>query len=93
MGKDAFFWSAKERLTSASETLMSCFSASCWTHSAWIRNCMTSRLSVSYSVLHCFLSAAGVGFGVPLGTGALPLAATHFVKSGGSGTAVCAACA
>ncbi len=50
VGNDAFFWSANELLTSASETLMPCLSASCWTHADWIRNCMTSRLSVSYSV-------------------------------------------
>ena len=48
---------------------------------------MTSRLSVSYSVLHCFFSAASVCLAWPSGAGVFFLAATHFVKSGGSGTA------
>ena len=61
-GNACFFWSSKDFLICASVTLMSCSSASCWTHSAWIRNCMTSRLSRSYSLLHCFLSASSVGF-------------------------------
>ena len=54
-------------------------SASWVTHSDWIRNCMTSRLSVSYSVLHCFLSEASVCLPWPDGVGAFFLAATHFV--------------
>ena len=48
---------------------------------------MTSVLSVSYSVWHCFLSVASLGRCWPLGTGSFFLAATHFSKSGGSGTA------
>ena len=48
---------------------------------------MTSRLIASYSVLHCFFSASSVGFFWPFGTGVFALAATHFSKSGGSGTA------
>ena len=41
-----------------------------------------------YSVLHCFLSAASVTFGWPFGAFGVVLrfAATHFLKSGGSGT-------
>ena len=54
---------------------------------------MTSRLSVSYSVLHCFLSAASVCLPWPSGAGVFFLAATHFVKSGGSGTTAVAPCA
>src|SRR5215210_2145047 len=72
---------------------MSWSAASCWTHSAWIRNCMTSFLSESYSLLHCFFSASSVGFFWPLGTGVLRFAATHFLKSGGSGTAAPPPCA
>ncbi len=48
---------------------------------------MTSVLSVSYSVWHCFLSVASLGRCWPLGTGSFFFAATHFSKSGGSGTA------
>src|SRR4029453_4856233 len=53
---------------------------------------MTSRLSVSYSLLHCFLSCASEGFCCPFGTGVFDLAATHFSKSGGSGTAAAPPC-
>ena len=38
---------------------------------------MTSRLSVSYSCLHCFFSAAAVGFAWPFATGVFCFAATH----------------
>ena len=48
---------------------------------------MTSVLSVSYSVWHCFLRAPSLGFCRPFGTGSFFLAATHLSKSGGSGTA------
>ena len=48
---------------------------------------MTSRLSVSYSLLHCFLSASSEGFCWPFGTGVFFFAATHASKSGGFGTA------
>ena len=49
---------------------------------------MTSPLSWSYWVLHCFFSAASLGLLEPLGTGCFFLAATHFVKLGGSGGVV-----
>ena len=52
---------------------------------------MTWRLSVSYSVSHCFFSAASVCLPWPFGTGCFFFAATHFVKSGGSGTTARAA--
>src|SRR3954454_18598820 len=48
---------------------------------------MTSRFSVSYSVLHCFLSASSEGFCWPFGTGVFFLAATQDSKAGGLGTA------
>src|SRR3954452_5871403 len=48
---------------------------------------MTSRLSVSYSLLHCFLSASSDGFCWPFGTGVFFFAATQASKSGGFGTA------
>src|SRR5688572_25333850 len=89
-GKTCFFWSSSAFFSSAGFTSTPRLSASCWTHSPWMRNCMTSRLSVSYSVLHCFLSASSVGFFCPCGTGCFCFAATHFSKSGGSGTAVAA---
>ena len=62
LGKACFFWSSKDFLICASVTLMSWSAASCWTHSAWIRNCMTSFLSASYSLLHCFFRASSDGF-------------------------------
>ena len=86
-GKTCFFWSSSAFWSSASLTFTPRFSASCWTHSPWIRNCMTSRLSVSYSLLHCFLSASSEGFCWPFGTGVFFFAATHASKSGGFGTA------
>ncbi len=48
---------------------------------------MTSCLSCSYCCLHCFLSAASLGLAPPWGWGCFFKAATHFSKSGGSGTA------
>ena len=54
---------------------------------------MTSRLSVSYSCSHCFLSAASDCCFWPFGQRASFFAATHFVKSGGSGTTAVAALA
>src|SRR5919108_1400538 len=88
--KTCFFWSSSAFRSSAGFTSMPRSSASCWTHSPWIRNCMTSRLRVSYSLLHCFLSASSLGFFWPFGTGVFDFAATHFSKSGGSGTAAAA---
>ena len=70
VGKACFFWSSKDFFTDASLTSTPCSSASCSTHSAWIRNSMTSRLSVSYSCSHCFLSAASDCFFWPFGSGA-----------------------
>ena len=49
---------------------------------------MTSFSSWSYSCLHCFLSAESDGVLCPSGAGVFFFAATHLVKSGGSGTAV-----
>src|SRR5919109_503224 len=91
-GKTCFFWSSSAFRSSAGFTSMPRLSASCWTHSPWIRNCMTSCLSWSYSLLHCFLSASSVGFFWPSGAGVFDLAATHFSKSGGSGTAAWPPC-
>src|SRR4029453_8199345 len=84
-GKTAFFSSSSAFWSSACLTLTPRFSASCVTHSPWIRNCMTWRLSVSYSFLHCFFSSSAVGFFWSFGTGVFCFAATHFSKSGGSG--------
>src|SRR3954463_11541398 len=85
-GKACFFWSSNDRLTSASETLIPSFPASCWTHWAWIRNCMTSPLSWSYCCLHCFFSWASLGFLVPLGAGCDLSDVTQLANVGGSGT-------
>src|SRR5215212_11320430 len=86
-GNTCFFWSSSAFCSSASLILTPRASASCWTHSPWIRNCMTSRLSVSYSLLHCFSSASSDGFCWPFGTGGFFFAATQASKSGGFGTA------
>src|SRR5215212_3277031 len=86
-GKTCFFWSSSAFCSSASLILMPRFAASCWTHSPWIRNCMTSRLSVSYSLLHCFFIWSSVGCFCPFGTGVFFFAATQASKSGGFGTA------
>src|SRR5215210_1330938 len=53
---------------------------------------MTSRLSVSYSVLHCFFRSASEGFFWPFATGVFDFASTHFSKSGGSGSAAAPPC-
>src|SRR4051794_36702709 len=87
-GNDCFFcWSNRLR-TSWSVTLMFWSAASPWTHSAWMsRPSVWARRSL-YSVAHCFLSAASVTLGWPCGAFGVVLrfAATHFWKSGGSGT-------
>src|SRR3954468_16265168 len=88
-GKACFFWSSNDRLTSASATLIPSFPASCWTHWAWIRNCMTSPLSWSYCCLHCFFSWASLGCFAPLGVGCDFWADTQRVKLGGSGAEPC----
>ena len=87
-GNDCFFWSSNCFWTSSSLTSMSRASASCWIHSAEIRNCMTCCLSESNSCSHWFLRSSSVGFGAPGGTGCCFFASTHSVKSGGSGTTI-----
>src|SRR5829696_1181577 len=53
---------------------------------------MTSRLSWSYALLHCFFSASSVVFFCPFCTGVFDFASTHCSNSGGSGTAASPPC-
>ena len=63
------------------------FAASCWSHSAEIRNCIVCIFRPSYSCLHWALSCATGGFWAPLGRGWRCFSAMQRVKFGGSGTA------
>jgi hypothetical protein len=93
LGKACFFWSSNDFLTSASLTLTLRAAASCCTHCAWIRNCMTWALSWSYCCRHCFFSWSSDCLPAPLGWACFLKSATHVLNSGGSGTgAVCPPC-
>src|SRR3954466_11377513 len=85
MANDCFFCWSKVVRTSLSLATILRFAVSCSSHCDEIRNCIVVWLALSYSCLHCALSVFVVGLGTPFGTGCLPFAATHFVKSGGSG--------
>src|SRR3954452_6462542 len=84
-GNDCFFCWSKVVRTSLSLATILRFAVSCKRHCDEIRNCIVVWLAWSYSCLHWTLSVFGSGFGTPFCAGCLAFAATHFVKSGGSG--------